>query len=260
MQDGPQMAEFARRSQGGDTGSNPVGAASPNRRPADSTAAIDSRAARGPSGGRFRYTYGLSFTAPGARPHRREIGARTAEVAGTHQVVVFTHDERLPEACRRLGVRARVLEVTRGDRSKLTVRLRSDPVDVYLDDARAVLATDAYPLQARRRVVPGLCRNAVEAACITVVRRRRIASGQPHAEVETLLDIHSRLIPRLALAFLDDGGRSGEVLTHVNTRLGMTAGDVVVALNRGAHQLIDTSPEVLVHEAERIARTVLALA
>ncbi|MDP9441854.1 MAG: hypothetical protein M3P34_06710, partial [Actinomycetota bacterium] len=183
-----------------------------------------------------------------------------AEVADTHQVVVFTHDERLPEACRRLGVRSRVLEVTRGDRSKITVRLRSDPVEVYLDDARAVLRTDAYPAQARRRVVPGLCRNAVEAACTTVIRRRRIVAGQGHAEVERLLDVHSRLIPRLALAFFDDANRHGDVLTHVNTKLGSTAGDTVVALNRGAHELIDARPELLVDQAQRIARAVLALA
>ncbi len=53
-------------------------------------------------------------------------------VAARHQVVVFTHDERLPLAVRRLGVAATVLEVTRGLRSELTVRLRRGPCTVNL--------------------------------------------------------------------------------------------------------------------------------
>ena len=45
--------------------------------------------------------------------------ARVLEaVARSHQVVVFTHDERLPAACRHLGIAARVLEVTRGARGR----------------------------------------------------------------------------------------------------------------------------------------------
>ncbi len=34
------------------------------------------------------------------------------DAAKTRQVVVFTHDDRLPEAVRRLGIDARILEVS----------------------------------------------------------------------------------------------------------------------------------------------------
>jgi ABC-type Mn2+/Zn2+ transport system ATPase subunit len=93
------------------------------------------------------------------------------DVGKDRQVIVFTHDERLPDACRRLGIKARVLEVTRGPRSEVSVRGKTNPVDDYLDDARAILKTDGYPIEALRKVVPGLCRNAVEAACVAIRRR-----------------------------------------------------------------------------------------
>lgn len=40
-----------------------------------------------------------------------------ADAAATRQVVVFTHDDRLPEAVRRLKLPATVLQVTRRSRS-----------------------------------------------------------------------------------------------------------------------------------------------
>jgi hypothetical protein len=43
------------------------------------------------------------------------------EVGRTRQLVVLTHDDRLPEACWRLGIDARVLEVTRQPGSVVTV-------------------------------------------------------------------------------------------------------------------------------------------
>jgi wobble nucleotide-excising tRNase len=45
-----------------------------------------------------------------------------AETAVTRQVVVFTHDDRLVEVVQRLGLPATVLEVCRGDRSRVDVR------------------------------------------------------------------------------------------------------------------------------------------
>jgi hypothetical protein len=45
-----------------------------------------------------------------------------AETAVTRQVVVFTHDDRLPEAVRRLGLPATVLAVCREEKSRVAVR------------------------------------------------------------------------------------------------------------------------------------------
>ena len=60
-----------------------------------------------------------------------------AGAARRRQVVVFSHDERLPAATRRLGIPATVLEVTRRPGSVVEVRTALDPVERALDDARA---------------------------------------------------------------------------------------------------------------------------
>ena len=49
------------------------------------------------------------------------------ETARTRQVIVFTHDERLPEAVRRLGIESRMFMVTRRPGSVVEVRKSLDP-------------------------------------------------------------------------------------------------------------------------------------
>ncbi|MDQ4145717.1 MAG: AAA family ATPase, partial [Actinomycetota bacterium] len=61
-------------------------------------------------------------------PARVDGLARVLEEAAIdRQVVVFTHDDRLAESVRRLGVPARVLEVTRAPGSAVEVLPRLDP-------------------------------------------------------------------------------------------------------------------------------------
>jgi hypothetical protein len=138
-----------------------------------------------------------------------------ADTANTRQVVVFTHDDRLPEAVRRLDVRATVIEVTRREASVVDLREAQDPVARYLDDAMALATTDNLPREAARRVVPGLCRDAVEAACMESVRRRRLGKGQRHADVEAALLDAQKLTTFAALALFDDAERAGEVLNRI---------------------------------------------
>ena len=61
-----------------------------------------------------------------------------ADTARTRQIIVFTHDDRLPEAVRRRGIPARVLNVSRRAKSIVDVLRTVDPVSTLLDDARAV--------------------------------------------------------------------------------------------------------------------------
>ena len=135
-----------------------------------------------------------------------------------------------------------------------------ESVDDYLADPRALLATGDYPEAARRRVVPGLCRNTLEAACVDTTRRRLLLQGRSHTQVEVELEQAGKLLPRLALALFGDAGRAGDVLADVNRRWGRTAGDCVQALQRGSHRLIDDEPDLLVSETARIARGILDLA
>ena len=169
-------------------------------------------------------------------PSRVDGLARVLEqAAADRQVVVFTHDDRLPESVRRLGIDARILEVTRRVNSVVEIRKGLDPVSRALDDARALALTKELPTEAARRVVPGLCRLAVEARCDEVVWRRRLARGDAHADVEVALAATDKLYPRVALALFDDAGRAGDVLNRLN-RMGPRASDAFVRCNRGAHE------------------------
>src|SRR3954452_15737617 len=56
--------------------------------------------------------------------------------ARTRQIVVFTHDDRLPEAIRRLRLDASMLHVDRRANSTVDVQLSRSPVQRYLDGAR----------------------------------------------------------------------------------------------------------------------------
>ncbi|HEX6254365.1 MAG TPA: hypothetical protein VFZ70_01005, partial [Euzebyales bacterium] len=103
-------------------------------------------------------------------------------VAGNRQVIVFTHDDRLPESVRRLGIDARVLGVTRRTQSRVEVREQLEPVARNIDDARGLVNSRGVPDELVARVVAGLCRTAVEAACVEAIRRRWLASGVLHAE------------------------------------------------------------------------------
>ena len=126
-------------------------------------------------------------------PARVEGLARAlAETAKTRQVVVFTHDDRLPEAVRRLGIPATGFAVTRRANSIVEVRPMTDPVSGHLDDARALAMTSELPPDVASRVIPGFCRAAVEAACMEAIRRRRLARGELHDDVEQLLATNAK--------------------------------------------------------------------
>lgn len=84
------------------------------------------------------------------------------EIAQTRQVVVLTHDDRLPAAIRRRKLPARLIEVNRGSHSKVTVTEASQPAQRLLDDAHAICKDENVPLSIKNRAVPVLCRGAVE--------------------------------------------------------------------------------------------------
>ena len=160
-------------------------------------------------------------------PARVDGLARVLESASKdRQVVVFTHDDRLPEAVRRLDIAAEILEVTRREGSVVELRRSLDPVGRYLEDALAVAGTVGLPSAAASlassaaHVVPGLCRLALEAVCMEVVRRRRLTRGEAHAEVERSLSEATDLTRAAALALYDDVGRSGEVLKRLKGEAG----------------------------------------
>jgi ABC-type molybdenum transport system ATPase subunit/photorepair protein PhrA len=182
-----------------------------------------------------------------------------SDVAATHQVVVLTQDERLPEAVRRLGLAARVLEVSRRDHSRVTVRVRNHPVDDYISDARAVCLTVDYPPEAIERVVPGLCRNAVEAACLEVARRHLLAAARSHLDVQDILTQTVKLKPRLALVLWDDPEKGNKVVGEIYRRWGQQYGDCLKYLDGAVHEVLGLDIKNLIKTSEQLAYKIMAL-
>ena len=154
-------------------------------------------------------------------PARVDGLARVLQSASAdRQVLVFTHDDRLPEAVRRLDIAAEIIEVTRRENSVVEVRRALDPVGRYLEDALAVAGTAELPSSAAARVVPGLCRLALEAACMEAVRRRRLTRGESHGDVERLLAESEGLAALAGLALFDDAKRGKDVEKRLEKEVG----------------------------------------
>lgn len=177
-----------------------------------------------------------------------------AHCARTRQVIVFTHDTRLPESIRRLQIEATVLEVVREPGSVVTTRVDSDPVHRYLDDAWALLRTADLPPRARVRTVPVLCRMALEASCVEALKRRWLGSGRSHAEVEALLESPLRLYELASLVFYADPKKADQVNAWLG-RIGPWAVEVFRLCNRGTHVEVSADLEKLVRDTEKLAQS-----
>ena len=180
--------------------------------------------------------------------------ARVLEVtAATHQVIVLTHDDRLPEAVRRLRIPATIVEVYRGTGSDVVTAKVLDPVDRHLRDARNAAVAVDLPSEVKARVVPTLCRQALEAICVEVVRRRRLTRGDRHEDVEKAVAGANKLSKSLALALFDDSEKGGEVLSKLigwNRRLA----DTYQECNKGAHGAYFGDPEALVTDTRAFVK------
>ena len=177
-----------------------------------------------------------------------------AEIAEDRQLMVFTHDDRLPEALRRLRIKHTCRKVTRGPESLVEVSGSHDPVTQYFADARALINDDALPARLARRVVPGLCRNGLEAACVEAFRRRRLGRGEAHAEVEQVLEQAKKLTQKAALTLFDDPRRGGRVSQRIRERWGASFEDAFWAANRGAHRPHAGNLRQLIDDCQALAR------
>ncbi|WP_280406651.1 AAA family ATPase [Nocardia carnea] len=173
-----------------------------------------------------------------------------ATVAWERQVVVFTHDDRLAEAVRRMRIDARILEVQRRERSVVEIRLSSDPVHRYLDDARALLRTPQLPRAIADELVASCCRSALEAAGLARAKRDLLAAGMDHREVQRRIDTAQSTRAMVTLAVLGPGRR----IEDLNKRLakeGRWAVEVVRDATAGAHIPIARDLADLIADTER---------
>jgi recombinational DNA repair ATPase RecF len=192
-------------------------------------------------------------------PARVDGLARALEdTARTRQVIVFTHDERLPEAVRRLNIKSTILSITRRPKSVVEVRTALDPVRAHIEDALALVHTADLPKDVLRSLVPGFCRSALEASFIGVVRRRRLAAGRQHSEVEEDLKDAGKLTGLAALALFDDKDRGGDVMNRLN-QFGSWAGDVFKQSKDGVHEAVVGDLKVMIRDAEKLAAKIVEL-
>ena len=182
-----------------------------------------------------------------------------AEAAQERQVIVFTHDERLPAAARRLRIDHRLQAVTRRENSQVRCQLVEEPVKRHLDDARAVLLTDLLGNETRRRVIPGFCRQALEAACVEAVWRNRTAAGRDYADTEQDVANAQTLNDKLTLVLVEDSdGNYQDMRNALYQRFGTRARDVVDACNRGTHGHWNGGMDALIVGTEWLAKRLLA--
>ena len=129
-----------------------------------------------------------------------------SEIAMTHQVIVFSHDDRLASVIRETGVDARLVEVVRESGSKVTVRDNVNPALRQVNDIFALIKDEDVPDQIRARVLPGLFRIALEAAARQAYFTKQALAGKPRAASEESWASAKKTRSRLALAVHDDPG------------------------------------------------------
>lgn len=121
------------------------------------------------------------------------------ELAEQRQVVVFTHDDRLPAAIRRATAPARLVELVRSAKSVVSVEESSNPAQRALADAAAIAREEGVPDEVKRHAIPRLCRDALERTAWDVYLSRMLSDGRSRAEAEEAWD-GKRVRARLTLA------------------------------------------------------------
>ncbi|WP_228991398.1 AAA family ATPase [Streptomyces sp. DH8] len=183
-----------------------------------------------------------------------------ALLAEQRQVVVFTHDTRLPQALKYLRLPATVHTVDRRERSSVRVRSGDDPVKQALHDAKALARTRDLPGDVVTRVLPGLCRTALEAALLEPARRRLLGTGLSHHEIERRIAKAHKLTELASLALYGESDRVGETMTDLTRAYGQQATDHIRWCNKGSHEAVPIGDvEEIIRRTADLAKAVRSL-
>jgi recombinational DNA repair ATPase RecF len=170
-----------------------------------------------------------------------------ARLAEQRQVLVFSHDDRLTQAVRQMGVVAEILEVTRDTHSSVEVTAYLDPAKRYLQDGFAI-TRDEVPLDVAARIIPGLCRMAVETAAHEVYLTRRLIAGDRRGDVDAGWQAARKTSSRLALAILGDP--EADLTRRLDAKPWRRAAHRVVT--SGPHQGHQGDPTGILHDVKRL--------
>jgi hypothetical protein len=108
--------------------------------------------------------------------------------------------------------------------------------------------------EVRARVVPGLCRSAIEAACAARIRRRLIDAGVPRARVEQELADKTSLNSWLAAAFELSTAQGLEINERVRQLGGEDAVVTVTTVKKGSHRLLSVDGQTLAEGTRELVR------
>jgi energy-coupling factor transporter ATP-binding protein EcfA2 len=155
-------------------------------------------------------------------------------LAKNRQVIVLTHDDRLPAAIRGSRAPARIVELTRAVNSAISVVESTRPATRLLDDAFAIAVDDAVPEDIKRSAIPALCREALEATAWDVYSSKALADGQSREEVEKAWEDATKTAKRLALAL--SGNADDDLAVDKWKAGGRARRDTLSVVNKGVHQ------------------------
>jgi recombinational DNA repair ATPase RecF len=180
------------------------------------------------------------------------------KVGRRRQVVVFTHDNRLASAIKDLGIPATVLEVTRQPKSQVSVRECLDASSQAIKDARALNKDQDIPLEVAERVIPGLCRMAVEAAFTSAYWRAALRKGRSRTDIEESLEPNGKRVNLRGIAQLALFGEATDasVAGYLNKQWGSGHGNTYQALNKGAHDRYAGDLAGLIEDARALVRKI----
>ncbi|MFZ2239935.1 MAG: AAA family ATPase [Gordonia amarae] len=126
------------------------------------------------------------------------------ELAKDRQVIVFSHDDRLPAAIRARSIDAQLLDVTREQGSVVVVKENESPAHRYIADADALIRDENLDDMVKSRAVPGLFRLAVEAAAHQRYFTNQANTGVAHQASDVVWEATRRTQQRVALAVTGD--------------------------------------------------------
>jgi recombinational DNA repair ATPase RecF len=170
-----------------------------------------------------------------------------SKAAELRQVIVFSHDDRLADAARRGPGNARILEVTRGADSEVSVSNLSDPSKRYLDDAWAICADDGLPDATLRRTLPGLLRLAVEASARETYFGAEYSAGKSVDTVEETWRRSRTTAPRVSLGLF----REVRSLDQWLDRAGYRKRGLGICTS-GAHNGLSGDPREAIDDVQRL--------
>ena len=170
------------------------------------------------------------------------------DLARTRQVIVFSHDDRLAQAARRLPHPPTILTVGRGSQSQVVVRSLSRPAERYLEDAYALLRDTGVGDGIKRRVLPGVLRQAVETAAWERLSTDRLRAGDRLDAVEEDWEKAERTRLRIELAV----GQPAQVWLGRDPRRGRA----VRTCNAGSHDGLTSSLVEAYHDVQSLVRAI----